>query len=113
MGIAGTEQFFKFLELQTQLPNVDQILHNKGSFQIPDKLDVLYSFVGAVAYKTKPANIDRVWEIVEEFENKGKGEWAILLVRLAYKFCNDFGRHEKLKKFVLRHRHVMGLSGRS
>ena len=113
VGIASGEQFFKFLEVQKQLPNVDQILASRQPFQIPDKLDILYSFIGAISYKTKRENIDRVWEITEEFENKEKGEWAILLVRLAHKFCPDFGRHQKLKGFVLHHRHVMGLSGRS
>ena len=112
VGISSAEMFFKFIELQSQLPNVDEILAGKGSFQIPDKIDVLYSFIGAVAYKTKPANINRVWEIVEAFEKNEKGEWSVLLVRLASKFCDEFTNHPKLKKFVVQYRHVMGLSER-
>jgi hypothetical protein len=114
VGLSGGEQFFKFLEVQKQLPNVDEILSaKKGKFSIPEKLDILYSFIGALAYKTKPENINRVWEIVKMFEDNEKGDWAILLVRLAHKFCPEFGKHEALRGFVLRHRYVMGLSGKS
>lgn len=109
IGIAACEQYYKFLDIQAHLPNVDEILATSKSFDIPDKLDILYAFIGAIAYRTNAKNQERVWEIVDQFEAKDKGDWAVLLVRMAGKFCSEFADNDKLGDFVHKHRYVMGL----
>ena len=112
VGIGAAEQFFSFLEIQEQLPNVDELLNGKDkkSIEIPEKLDILYALLGAISYKTTPKNQNRVWDIVEQLEKKEKGEWSILLVRLATKFCEQFADNDRLRPFVMRHRYVLGLT---
>jgi hypothetical protein len=110
VGIAASEQFFKFLEIQKNLPNVDKILGSSDNkFELPDKLDIMYAFVGAIAFRTTPKTQSRVWEITEMLETKEKGEWSMLLCRLAARFCSAYRDNKKLRDYVSRHKYIFGL----
>ncbi len=81
VGEGAATEFLAFLKLYRELPNVDQILIDPNSVEIPTAPNVLYALAGALAHKTTDTNFSRVAQFVERMVAADKGEFAVLTVR--------------------------------
>lgn len=60
VGEGATTEFWSFLDMFSQLPNVDGILMDPDGATVPDKPNALYAVTSALARKATPNNFERV-----------------------------------------------------
>ncbi len=81
VGEGAAVELAAFLQMFRQLPNIDAILLDPMSGDIPTSMNVLYAVTTALAARTTEDNFSRVTAYAERLVNAGKGEFAVLCVR--------------------------------
>ena len=89
VGEGASKEFFAFLGIYKDLPDVDKILEGK-EHSIPKKTDVLYALVGALTAKLKDSNLDNFMIYVMKMQP----EFSTLAVRDAARS----GWHKKIQE---------------
>jgi hypothetical protein len=87
VGEGAATEFMAFLRLYRELPNIDAILLNPDSVDIPSNPATLYALSGALAHRTTEQNFARVARFAERMVSDSRGEFAVLLLRDAMKRC--------------------------
>jgi hypothetical protein len=81
VGEGAATQFLAFLRLYRELPNVDQILIDPDSVDIPEQPATLYALSGALAHRATETNFGRVARFIDRMVQAGRGEFGVLLMR--------------------------------
>jgi hypothetical protein len=77
IGKGATAEFMAFLKLQTELPNIENIF--KGENYVPNRLDLKYALVGALAARAKGIkDFERMIKYSEHIDT----EFAVLLITM-------------------------------
>ena len=77
LGKGATAEFMSFLQLQTELPDIDTIF--KGSDFVPKRLDLTYALVGALANRAKGV---KEFERMIQYAKNLELEFSVLLVTM-------------------------------
>lgn len=89
VGEGAAVEFMSFLKLYRSLPNLDAILLDPDSAQIPDEPSKLYATVTGLAAKANAGNAQRVFRYAERLREAGHGEFSVLLVRDSLRRCPE------------------------
>ncbi len=81
VGEGACVELLAFLKLAAQLPNIDQILIDPKSVDVPKQPAVLYALASALAYRTTDANFASVATYVQRMADAGHGEFSVLCVK--------------------------------
>lgn len=77
IGDGAAVEFGAFQKLKNELPDIDSILDGKVT-TVPEKLDLKYVLVGALAEKAKPKHYERLFK----YGDKLDVEFSVLLIKL-------------------------------
>lgn len=93
VGEGAATEFLAFLRVFRELPNIDAILVDPDSQEIPTQPSVLYAVSAALAQRANEANFSRIARYCERLVKRGFGEFAAMLVRDAQRItpsvCNS------------------------
>jgi len=93
VGEGAATEFVAFLRVYRELPNIDAILVNPDSQEVPSQPSVLYAVAAALAQRANETNFSRVARYCERMMKDGFGEFAAMLVRDAQRItptiCNS------------------------
>lgn len=71
VGQGAAQEFFTYCDLLPQMPNIDEILMNPDSADIPEKPDICFLVATALARRISVTNIDRamryLWRMEQPF----------------------------------------------
>lgn len=81
VGEGAAVEFSAFLRLYNELPNIDQILIDPHSVEIPKAPATLYAIASALASKVTDANFERIAQFGHRMLDAGCGEFAVLMIR--------------------------------
>lgn len=81
VGEGASTELLAYVRMFRELPNIDAILVDADSVDIPTAPNVLYAVTTALASRANDRNVKRVFRYGERLVEKGKGEFASLLVR--------------------------------
>lgn len=76
VGKGATAEFMAFLKVQTELPDINTIF--QGSNYVPEKLDLKYALVAALATRATTKQFERLLD----YSNHLPGEFSVLLVKM-------------------------------
>lgn len=78
VGMAAAVQFQAFQQFYRQAPNIDGILLNPSTADIPTRPEILYAVSAALAHRASPKNFGRVIQYLDRIPEQ---EYAIYSVR--------------------------------
>jgi hypothetical protein len=82
VGEGASVEFFAFLQVYDELPDLDEIITNpKGWGFLPKKPATLYAVATGLAVKATKATLSPIVTYAERLADKGHGEFAALLMR--------------------------------
>lgn len=81
VGEAAANEYLTFLSLYKSLPNIDAILQDPSTGQVPDRPNALYALVTALGARADAGNFGNVAQYATRLMDEGRGEFAALLVR--------------------------------
>jgi hypothetical protein len=83
VGEGAAIEFVAFRRIADKLPNMDVVLMNPATAEIPEDPAVRYAFCGALASRAAKDNFDRVCAVVERLTP----EFGVMVVNDAQKLC--------------------------
>jgi hypothetical protein len=81
VGEGAATEFMGFLQMFRQLPNIDLILADPASQNIPTQTSVLYAVSTALASRANDKTFPKIATYAQRLVDKGHGEFAALLLR--------------------------------
>ena len=78
LGKSTTTEFFGFLEVYDVVPNIDDLIANPMTAEIPDRADVTYAVCASLAAKANGKNIGNIIQYVKRLD---AGEFAAFVVK--------------------------------
>lgn len=85
VGEGAAAEYRSFEQLVSELPDLDGILINPDDAPIPKNPGALYAVAAGLAAKTLPGNVDRSFRYAQRLWDAGRGDFAAMLVRDAYR----------------------------
>jgi hypothetical protein len=77
---AATERL-AFKRLCREMPNVDQILLDPNSVDVPTSPAILYALAGALAHRATDENFGRVGQFIQRMVDAGKAEFGVVTLK--------------------------------
>lgn len=81
VGEGAATEYSTFLKMCRSLVNIDSILLNPDTADIPVKPDALYAVATGLAYRANPQVFGRITTYCNRLVDAGKGEFATLCIR--------------------------------
>lgn len=81
VGVGAAAEFSAYLRTFQQIPNLDSILMNPATAQIPTDLGALYAVVTGLATKANQNNFSRIVQYAERLVDADKAEFGVVLIR--------------------------------
>jgi len=103
IGEGMASEFCEYLNVKSQLPDIDEILGGKNI--VPERPDLLHVVCSSIVVKTreKPEYVDRL----VEYASLLPAEFAVLLVKDAIRAKIDVKRAKAFKKFTAKYKDVI------
>lgn len=76
VGEGAATEFYAFLKIYRDLPDINQIINNPDTFEIPQSASTLYALSGALANKMTPQTIEPIMRFIRRLP----GEFGALAV---------------------------------
>jgi hemerythrin superfamily protein len=99
MGEGVGIDFTAFVKLYENY-NIKEILENPDEFEMPTKLDELWSFIGAVAHYTKSAKDKKILTNALKITNKLEPEYATLLLKMVLEGKKNIKQFDEIPEFT-------------
>jgi hypothetical protein len=100
IGEGAAVELLAFLRLYAELPNIDQILIDPTSAQLPTTPAAAYAVCSALAHRTTAANFERVAQYAQRLIDAARAEFAVLLVRDALRRQPDIAQTSAFVRLV-------------
>lgn len=81
VGLGAAMEVMAFLQAIDTMPEIDRILAQPEQADMPQKLDVRFAVVSALAARATPEHWEAIAIYAERLERAGHGEFAVLLLR--------------------------------
>lgn len=103
VGEAAATEYIAFRRIADALPNIEDVLMNPATFQIPSDPAVRYALCGAVAHRTTKDNFDRVYQLVERMDP----EFGVMIINDAQKLCPAIKQTKTFTKWCVANASVL------
>ena len=105
VGEGAATEFYAYLKIYRELPDVNQILANPDTADIPTSPSILYALTGALSSCVNARNIEQVMK----YASRMPGEFGTLLVMgfLGNPKTETFRSHPALTKWVVENTHIL------
>jgi len=77
-GAVGREagaEFVLFVQCLEELPNIDAIIADPDSVEVPQELDIQFATSAALSRAADPGNVDNVWKFVSRLRDEYSSIW--------------------------------------
>jgi len=96
---AGTE-FFAYLKIYREIPDVDEALANPDKAPIPTNASILWAFTTAFAYRASRKTFPSIATYIDRLAKANKEEQAVYLFKGAYTRCKEIERAAEFSKLA-------------
>lgn len=83
VGEGPAAEFMSFLQIHRQLPNIDALIMDPDSYDVPEEPAIRFAVATGIAHRTTMDNFERIMR----FANRLPIEFTVLVVRDAIKVC--------------------------
>ena len=103
VGESAAAYFTTYLKLYRKLPNVDALLLNPSSYDVPSDLGVLHAISGAIAHRATVSNFDRVCSFAERMPP----EFSVLTISYATRKNPDLANTSAFTNWAVKHQDIL------
>ncbi len=103
IGEGVATEFFGFLDMFQKLPNLDQIILDPDSVEVPDSPSALFAIAGGLARKATAANFDRV----TRYTARMPVEFDIVCTRDAVRLDKTITNSAAFTQWAVKHSEVL------
>lgn len=80
VGEGAATEFKTFLTIWRELPDMDLVLKEAATYNLPTKPSILYALCGSLAMRADKDNMDAISTIVERLGDMGKPEFGVMVM---------------------------------
>lgn len=103
VGEGAATEYLAFKEVADSLPDMDEVLLDPEHHKLPEKTNVLYAFVGALAHRASEDNFDRVCKVLYRLPP----EFSVMCGKDAVKLCPAIKKTKSFLDWAVKSNKVM------
>ena len=99
VGRAATADFHGFLKMYDSVPDIDKLIANPASADVPSDPAVLYAICAAIASRVNEKNVDNVIKYLERLPQQ---EFAAFVIKDAVNRTKDLKQSQAIREWIMK-----------